>query len=143
MSEQPGAAPISPLMQELAGYIVSAPRRALMQPALEATKHHLLDTLAAMISGVELPPGKAAINYVRSLGGNRDATIVGTRLMRHHTEHVRGTFANPMTRPEVDEKCYDLIAPVLGARRGRGLCDAIRAPDKLDDVRKLRPLLRA
>jgi hypothetical protein len=56
---------------------------------------------------------------------------------------VRGTFANPMTRAEVDEKCYHLIAPVSGARRARALCDAVWALEKLGDVRKLRPLLQA
>jgi len=94
MSEQTPVTPISPLMQELASYIASAPRRALPQPALEATKHHLLDTLAAMISGVKLPPGKAAVDYVRSLGGNRAATIVGTRLM---TNVPNAALVNGMT----------------------------------------------
>src|SRR5262245_59432980 len=94
MSEQTAATPISPLMQELASYIAAAPRRALPQAALEATKSHLLDTVAAMISGTKLLPGKSAINYVRSLGGNREATIVGTRLM---TNVPNAALANGMT----------------------------------------------
>ena len=94
MSEHANATPISPLMQELAAYIASAPRRALPKPAVEATKHHLLDTLAAMISGAKLLPGKAAIGYVRSLGGNREATIVGTRLM---TNVPNAALVNGMT----------------------------------------------
>ena len=94
MSEKAAATPISALMQELATYIASAPRRPLPKPALEATKHHLLDTLAAMISGAKLPPGKAAINYVRALGGNRDATIVGTRLL---TNVPNAALVNGMT----------------------------------------------
>jgi 2-methylcitrate dehydratase PrpD len=94
MSEQSAATPISPLMQELAAYIASSSRRALPKEALEATKHHLLDTLAAMVSGAKLKPGKAAINYVRALGGAKDATIVGTRLM---TNIVNAAHANGMT----------------------------------------------
>ena len=66
------------------------------------------------------------------------------RKLSHHTKAVRGAAENPMTRGEVDdEKCYDLIAPVLGKLRARKLCDAIWQLEKLRDVRSLRPLLRA
>ena len=65
----------------------------------------------------------------------------GTTL-RHHMKAVRGTAENPMTRAEVDTKAYDLIAPVFGRSRARRLCDAVWNLDQLDNVRKLRPLLR-
>lgn len=65
------------------------------------------------------------------------------RELRHHTRAVRGTSANPMTRAEVDEKGYELMAPVLGTRRARELCNALWNIDALNDVRKLRPLLQA
>ncbi len=64
------------------------------------------------------------------------------REIRHHTEAVRGTAENPMTRAEVDAKSYDLIAPVIGRSRARELCDLIWRVEKLKDVRALRPLLR-
>ena len=48
-----------------------------------------------------------------------------------------------MTRAEVDEKSYDLMAPVLGKARARKLCDAIWKLEKVRDLRVLRPLLRA
>jgi len=35
------------------------------------------------------------------------------------------------------------MAPILGNARARRLCDAVWAIEKLGDVRKLRPLLRA
>jgi len=54
--------PVSPLMTTLSGYMASAAERALPEPVIEKTKHIILDTLAAMISGSELPPGKFAIN---------------------------------------------------------------------------------
>ena len=56
---------------------------------------------------------------------------------------IRGTAQNPMTTPEVDEKCYDLMAPVLGKARARKLCDTVWNIEKVKDVRALRPLLRA
>lgn len=63
------------------------------------------------------------------------------RTLTHRTEAVRGTSENPMSRAEVDEKCYHLLAPVLGARRARSLCDAIWRLEAVKDVRELRPLL--
>jgi 2-methylcitrate dehydratase PrpD len=63
--------------------------------------------------------------------------------LTHHTKSVRGTAENPMTRSEVGEKSYDLMAPVIGKARARKLCDAVWNLEKLGDVRELRPLLRA
>ena len=72
-----------------------------------------------------------------------ELTLRDGRRLRHHTTGVRGTAQNPMTRAEVDEKCHHLVAPVLGLRRARALCDAVWNLDKVKDVRALRPLLRA
>jgi len=84
---------ISPLMQELSGYIAGALRRALPAPVAEKTKHHVLDTVAAMVSGSKLLPGRMAIAYTKTLGGVREATIVGSRSM---TSAVNAAFANAM-----------------------------------------------
>jgi 2-methylcitrate dehydratase PrpD len=65
------------------------------------------------------------------------------RRLRHHTRAVRGTAENPMTRAEVDEKSYDLMAPVIGKSRARKLCDAVWKLEKMRNVCALRPLLRA
>ena len=65
------------------------------------------------------------------------------RTLKHHTQAVRGTAENPMTRAEVDEKCYHLLVPVLGKARSRKLVDAVWALETLKDVRSLRALLRA
>jgi len=65
------------------------------------------------------------------------------RRLRHHTRAVRGTAQNPMTHADVDEKCYFLVAPVLGKKRARKLCDAIWNVEGIKDVRRLRPLLQA
>jgi 2-methylcitrate dehydratase PrpD len=47
----------------------------------EKTKHHLLDTLAAMISGSRLRPGREAIAFARSQGGVKEACVVGSRVV--------------------------------------------------------------
>ena len=63
--------------------------------------------------------------------------------LRHHTTAVRGTAENPMTRVEVDEKSFHLMAPILARKRARALCDAVWDIERVKDARKLRPLLRA
>jgi 2-methylcitrate dehydratase PrpD len=63
-------------MERLSGYIAGALRRPLPPQVLEKTKHHLLDTLAAMVSGARLPPGKKAIAFARSRGGPKESCVV-------------------------------------------------------------------
>ena len=60
-----------------------------------------------------------------------------------HVKAVLGTAQNPMTRAQVDEKCFHLMAPILGKARARKLCDAVWDIEKIGDARKLRPLLTA
>src|SRR5882672_4480435 len=70
------AADVSPVMARLSTYMSEARNRALPDEIIEKAKHHILDTFAAMISGSELPPGRAALNFARSYGGEKVATIV-------------------------------------------------------------------
>ena len=72
---------ISPATRALAAYMAAAPRRALPSPVLAKARQHILDTLAAMISGSTLHPGRVAIDYIATLGGARQACVVGTRLV--------------------------------------------------------------
>jgi 2-methylcitrate dehydratase PrpD len=72
-----------------------------------------------------------------------EITLKDGRRLRHHTAAVRGTAQNPMTRAEVDEKCYGLMAPRLGGKKARALCDAVWNIERCMDARRLRPLLRA
>jgi 2-methylcitrate dehydratase PrpD len=58
----------------------AAGTRALPAEAVEHAKHHLLDTLASMISGSELLPGQAALRYIRSNAGKGASTVVGSTL---------------------------------------------------------------
>src|SRR5215470_1800073 len=53
--------PISTLMEKLSSYMSQAATRPLPDEVVEKAKHHILDTFAAMISGSELPPGRAAL----------------------------------------------------------------------------------
>ena len=72
---------ISPVMEKLSVYMAEARNRALPDPVLLETKHHVLDTLAAMVSGSELPPGRMAIQFARTYGGEKVATVVASPIL--------------------------------------------------------------
>jgi 2-methylcitrate dehydratase PrpD len=67
-------------MTALSTYMSAAGTHQLPEEVTEHAKHHLLDTLASMISGSELPPGQAAQRYIREHGGRGAATVVGSAL---------------------------------------------------------------
>jgi 2-methylcitrate dehydratase PrpD len=62
------------------------------------------------------------------------------RTLNHQTMAAKGSFENPLTRAEEEEKSLDLLQPVLGKARSRALLDALWNIDRLSDVRKLRKL---
>ena len=72
---------IGPVMARLSAYMSAAENRALPEPVIEKTKHHVLDTIAAMISGAALPPGRAAIAFARGYGGKAVATVAASRIV--------------------------------------------------------------
>ena len=92
---------------------------------------------------VDLQPDEALTRLLPSRQGIVELRLKGGRELRHHTKAVRGTAQNPMSRAEVGEKAFHLMAPILGKKRARGLCDAVWNLERLTDARKLRPLLRA
>src|SRR5215813_6436741 len=72
---------VSPLMTTLSEYMASAGGRALPDGVVEKTKHMILDTLAAAISGSDLPPGKFAITFARAYGGEKISTVVASNII--------------------------------------------------------------
>jgi 2-methylcitrate dehydratase PrpD len=68
-------------MERLSAYMSEAAFRALPPEVVEKTKQHILDTLAAMISGSELPPGRAALQFARAYGGREVATVVASNFL--------------------------------------------------------------
>jgi len=97
----------------------------------------------ALRNRIELRGDDALSAAMPSRQGIVEVSLRDGRELRRHTTAVRGTAENPMTRGEVDEKSYDLMAPVIGRARARKLCDAVWELEKVRDVRGLRPLLRA
>ncbi len=72
---------MSPVMDKLSRYMSKASGRALPDDVTEKTKQHILDTLAAMISGSELTPGRAALQFVGAYGGKEVATVVASKIV--------------------------------------------------------------
>jgi len=75
------ANPPSPVIVKLGNYMAEAAGRALPEEVIEKTKHHILDTLAAMVSGTELPPGKVALAMAKAHTGEKTATVAGSNIL--------------------------------------------------------------
>ena len=69
------ADPPSAIMTTLSTYMSEARNRSLPQEAVEKTKDAIIDTLAAMISGSQLPPGKFALKFAGLYKGQNVATV--------------------------------------------------------------------
>ncbi|MGH6944660.1 MAG: MmgE/PrpD family protein, partial [Geminicoccaceae bacterium] len=84
---------VGPVMRTLSAYIAEALPRRLPPEVTEKGKHHLLDTLAAMVSGSRLPPGRLATSYVRAQGGTPEVLVVGSKIL---TSAVNAALAGGM-----------------------------------------------
>src|SRR6202158_1940462 len=72
---------VSPVMDKLSTYMSEASGRELPDEVTEKTKQHILDTMAAMISGSELAPGRAALQFATAYGGKEVATVVASKIV--------------------------------------------------------------
>ncbi|MDB6128077.1 MAG: 2-methylcitrate dehydratase PrpD [Verrucomicrobia bacterium] len=66
---------------KLTTYMSEAATREIPPEAIEKAKHHILDTIAAMVSGAELAPAIVAFKYAKAHSGEKSATIVGSNLL--------------------------------------------------------------
>jgi 2-methylcitrate dehydratase PrpD len=58
-----------------------ASERSLPDEVTETAKQHILDTLAAMISGTQLAPGRAALQFAEVYGGKEVATVIASKVV--------------------------------------------------------------
>ena len=105
----------------LARYMVSARERALPQNVLIECKHRILDTFAAMVSGSRMNPGVMAVKYVKGLGGDEQASVIGASF---RTTAVNAALANAMCA-HADET--DDFEPVTKAHPGSAVVPAALA----------------
>ena len=81
-----GADDISPVMARLSTYMSEAKGRVLPEEVVEKAKHHILDTFAAMISGSDLPPARAAFQFARDFSSGNVATVVASKMLANPIE---------------------------------------------------------
>jgi 2-methylcitrate dehydratase PrpD len=84
---------VSPVMAKLSAYMSEAGARDLPPEVVEKAKHHILDTFAAMISGSDLPPARAAYRYAQDFNGDKTCTIVASKMT---TTPPEAAFINGM-----------------------------------------------
>jgi len=130
-------APISDMMTTLAAYIAATPKRTLPAAVVEKTKHHILDTLAAMISGSRLEPGLYALKYAKTLGGTKEACVPGSSLvttainaalaggMLGHADETDDSHAPSLTHPGCGVVPAALAVGERERRSGRELIRAV------------------
>lgn len=69
-----------------------------------------------------------------------DVRLKDGRTLKHQTMAAKGSYENPLTPAEENEKALDLIAPVLGKRRSGALLAALWDFENIKNVRSLRRL---
>ncbi|MEC9309635.1 MAG: MmgE/PrpD family protein [Chloroflexota bacterium] len=74
-------------------YMAQARNTKLPDDVVHKAKHHILDTLAAMVSGSVLKPGVLARQYVEQQGGPPEAQVVGSSMV---ISAVNAAIANGM-----------------------------------------------
>jgi 2-methylcitrate dehydratase PrpD len=127
---------VSAHTKTLAEFIARSPDRALPPDVVAKTKSHILDTIAAIVSGSRLRAGRLAAEYVQSIGGNPEALVVGTPLI---LPAISAAMANGMAAhaDETDDShlagkfhpgCAIVPAALaIGERQERSGTDLIRA----------------
>ena len=69
------------ITSRLADYIADSTARDLPEAVRQAAVHHLVDTVAAIISGSMLEARSGAIAVVRELSGKEQSTVIGTDIV--------------------------------------------------------------
>jgi 2-methylcitrate dehydratase PrpD len=77
----------------LAEYVAGAMSRPLPPAVHEKTRFHILDTIAAMVTGSRLTPGEAIINFIRTQGGTPEASVIGSSIV---TTAINAAMTNGM-----------------------------------------------
>jgi 2-methylcitrate dehydratase PrpD len=135
-SGQTAAAAGADLTGRVARYMAAARQQPLSPEVVTATKHRILDTVAAMVSGARLKPGEAAIRFARAQGGVQEASVLTTsiRTTAINAALVNGMFGHADETDDFEPvtKAHPGCAVVpaafaIGERDGRSGEDVIRA----------------
>lgn len=82
------------IVDSLVEYMLAARRAKLPEEVIQKGKSHLLDSLAAIVSGSTLKPGKLGLQHARQQGGREECSVLGSTLK---TTPILAAFANGMS----------------------------------------------
>src|SRR3974377_920470 len=79
--EPAGGVSFSAVTETLCDYVATALERDMPPEVVAKTKLHILDTIAAMVSGSRLKAGELAAPHVGHLRGNPQAAVIRTGIL--------------------------------------------------------------
>ena len=109
---------IGNVMATLSDYMAAARERPLPSEVIEHAKHHVLDTVAAMVSGSALPPGHAALRFAATQTPGGTSTVIGADFSLDPSDAalVNGTWRTP-TKPTTRTAPRNRTRAPLSCRR--------------------------
>ena len=82
------------IVDSLVEYMLAARDAKLPEKVIQKGKSHLLDSLAAIVSGSTLKPGKLGLQHARQQGGREECSVLGSNFK---TTPILAAFANGMS----------------------------------------------
>jgi len=83
----------SSVIGEVSSYIYHSMDKEIPSEVVTKAKHHILDSLGAIVSGSTLKPGLQAIKYAHQQAGVKESTVIGSSVV---TSAVNAALANGM-----------------------------------------------
>ena len=93
MGMQKNGSSTGDMISEVSAYIARGTEAALPAEVTKKAKCHILDTLAAIVSGSRLIPGQLAMKYIRNQGGKKEAQVAASDVV---TSASHAALANGM-----------------------------------------------
>jgi 2-methylcitrate dehydratase PrpD len=81
------------VISEVSAYIARGTEAELSAEVTKKAKCHILDTLAAIVSGSHLKAGQVAMKYIENQGGKKEAQVAASNVV---TSAIHAAFANGM-----------------------------------------------
>ncbi len=86
-----GASSNNSVIREVSSYISRSVEAEFPAEVITKAKHHILDTLAAIVSGSRLKPGQLAKEHIKNQAGIEEAQVAGSQIV---TSAINAALAN-------------------------------------------------
>ena len=86
--------PSNGIIDSLVEYMLAARQMPLPAEVIQKGKSHILDSLAAVVSGSRLKPGQLGLQHAREQGGKQTCSVLGSNFK---TTPIVAAFANGMS----------------------------------------------